>query len=243
MELGHRDLELLVGPADARLADTHELGRAQRVEEHIGGGQRLLKSRVHEGRVGLDLARLGGLELGATAEAGEQVHARAERGTDASVGIVARGELPGDRVDPRSPLGKELAGRRACRQGWEEGAPGIPALSRRGADPGLGLDHARLRPLGQPDRVGQSHDSNLGPERGRGEDGQEHDRRHAVHAIPRSGSDWEDSRGGVLRQIRRKVPPSHRQDRENGAGTPTGREVRPTTALECRPGYRGLSLP
>jgi hypothetical protein len=34
-----------------------------------------------------------------------------------------------------------------------------------------------------------------------------------------------------------------RAGRENGAGTPTGREVRPTTALGCRPGYRGLSLP
>ena len=70
---------------------------------------------------------------------------------------------------------------------------------------------------------------------------QEQDRRHAVHAIPRSGSDWEDSPGGFQRQIRRTA--SGRRTggtRENGAGTPTGREVRPTTALGCRPGYRGL---
>ena len=148
--------------------------------------------------------------------------------------IVAGGETSGAVVD--------RLGIRAFAVGPEI-APGVPGLGIRGADPGLGLDHARLRPLGQPYGVGQGHDSDLGPERGGGEDGQEHDRRHAVHAIPRSGSDWEDSPGGVLRQIRRQVPPSHRQDRENGAGTPTGREVRPTTALECRPGYRGLSLP
>jgi len=36
--------------------------------------------------------------------------------------------------------------------------------------------------------------------------------------------------------------PSQPGRRENGAGTPTGREVRPAPALGCRPGDRGLSL-
>ena len=85
-----RDLELLLRPVDARLPHPDQLGRAERVEELVGRRERLLEPGVHQGRVGLGLAGPGGLELGAAAEPGEQVYARAERGVYASVGAVAR---------------------------------------------------------------------------------------------------------------------------------------------------------
>ena len=115
----------------------------------------------------------------------------------------------GNGIDARGARGEEVARRGGRAHRREVGPPGASALGRRVLDVAPGLNHARLDPLGELDRLLQRHRAILGPQPGCRDERQNQqgyvNASHAFRSLREQGHARDDL-GAALRGIREDTP-------------------------------------